>query len=215
MRSKGVGIRGFVIGALTAGALCFPAGAQHASKPTSSRAVHSIAPRLQVEGLPNAAQVATNLYRGGVPTKQGFQRLAEMGINVVVDLRGSNANERKLVTKLGMEYVPLPWHCPFPRDATFARFLKLLQDNAGKKVFVHCRLGDDRVGMVIAAYRMAEQGWTAKEAMKEMEAYGFSFSHRFICPGLASYEAHFPQSYAQDPVFQDLREEPKLSTQHQ
>jgi hypothetical protein len=31
----------------------------------------------------------------------------------------------------------------------------------------------DRTGRMIAAYRMAEQGWTAEEAKKEMEAYGF------------------------------------------
>jgi len=30
--------------------------------------------------------------------------------------------------------------------------------------------------MTIAAYRMAEQGWSAPEAMKEMQAYGFSQS---------------------------------------
>jgi protein tyrosine/serine phosphatase len=62
--------------------------------------------------------------------------------------------------------------------------LTLLRENPGKKVFVHWRLGHDRTGMMIAAYRMAEQGWTAKEAKKEMEAYGFSFGYRMICPGL-------------------------------
>jgi len=54
------------------------------------------------------------------------------------------------VRRHGMQYVAIPWHCPFPRDETFARFLRLMRDNPNKKVFVHCRLGDDRTGMMIA-----------------------------------------------------------------
>jgi len=161
--------------------------------------------RLMIKGVPNAAEVTPKLYRGAQPTSQGFEALAKMGINIVVDLRGSRESEREQVTKLGMQYVPIPWHCPFPRDDTFASFLTLLRQNPGKKVFVHCRLGDDRAGMTIAAYRMAEQGWTAKDAMKEMEAYGFSASHRFICPTLASYEASFPRRFSSNPAFRSLR----------
>jgi hypothetical protein len=69
----------------------------------------------------------------------------------------------------------IPWHCPFPKDDVFASFLQPIRENRDKKIFVHCRLGDDRVGMMIAAYRMAEQGRTADEAMQEMESDGFSF----------------------------------------
>jgi len=41
---------------------------------------------------------------------------------------------------------------------------------AGKKekVFVHCRFGDDRTGVFVAAYRMAFDGWPAQQAMEEM-----------------------------------------------
>jgi tyrosine-protein phosphatase SIW14 len=171
----------------------------------------AIARRLTIEGVPNAGEVTPNLYRGGVPSQQGLQNLAKMKINIIVDLRGTSERERKEATALGMEYVPLPWHCPFPRDATFARFLRLLRANSGKKTFVHCRLGDDRVGMMIAAYRMAEEGWTPKQAMREMEAYGFAFSHRFICPSLAAYEADFPKHLENNSAFEGLREGQKLS----
>jgi hypothetical protein len=128
-----------------------------------------------------------------------------MGINIVVDLRGAREGESEQVAKLGMRYVSIPWHCPFPKDETFARFLILLQQNPGKKVFVHCRLGDDRTGMMVAAYRMAEQKWTATEAMKEMEAFGFSTPHHLICPSLSSYEESFPQRFKSDPAFAGLR----------
>jgi protein tyrosine phosphatase (PTP) superfamily phosphohydrolase (DUF442 family) len=173
-----------------------------ASIPTEE---HSLGRRLTIEGVPNAGQVTANLYRGGQPTGTGFDALASMGINIVVDLRGSREGESERVAKLGMRYVAIPWHCPFPKDETFARFLILLQQNPGKKVFVHCRLGDDRTGMMVAAYRMAEQNWTATEARKEMEAFGFSMPHHLICPSLSSYEETFPQRFNSDPVFDSLR----------
>src|SRR5689334_15474578 len=33
------------------------------------------------------------------------------GIDIVIDLRGSRKRERDLVTKLGMRYEAMPWHC--------------------------------------------------------------------------------------------------------
>jgi tyrosine-protein phosphatase SIW14 len=162
--------------------------------------------RLIIKGVPNAGEVTPSLYRGGQPSTQGFEALARMGINIVVDLRGSRESERDRVTKLGMQYAAIPWHCPFPKDDVFARFLVLIRQNPGKKIFVHCRLGDDRTGMSIAAYRMAEQGWTAEEAKREMEAFGFSLSHHLICPGLSSYEETFPERFSANPDFHSLHD---------
>jgi protein-tyrosine phosphatase len=158
------------------------------------------------KNLPNFGEATTTLYHGGQPSKRGFRILAKMGVNIVVDLRGSRASERKIVTHLGMQYVALPWQCSFPKDKTFAQFLTLLRKNRGKKIFVHCRLGDDRTAMMIASYRIAEEGWSADKAEKEMEKFGFSFAHRrLICPGLSSYEEHFPQRFKTSPAFRDLR----------
>ena len=166
----------------------------------------TIARKLAVEGVPKLGEVSPTLYRGAQPTQQGFQKLAEMGISVVVDLRErGRKGERQQVTNLGMRFVEIPWNCFHPKDTDIARFLNLLRDNRGKKVFVHCQTGDDRTGMMIAAYRMAEQGWTAKEAMKEMEAYGFTSPHHLFCPGLSSYEAKFPERFKTAPAFRDLR----------
>ena len=146
--------------------------------------------------LPDFAEITPTLYRGAQPSKEGFRRLAAMGVKIVIDLRGERKSERKFVNSLGMSYIPMGWECSFPKDKTFAEFLTLIVDNPGTKVFVHCRVGDDRTGMMIAAYRMAEQGWSAAKAEKEMERFGFNFVHRrLICPGLSSYEEHFPEHF--------------------
>jgi hypothetical protein len=128
-----------------------------------------------------------------------------MGVDIVVDTRGERAkSEGKVVQHLGMQYVSIPWHCPFPHDETFVKFLKLVKDNPNKKIFVHCRLGDDRTGMMIAAYRMAAESWSADEALREMQIFGFSRADHFICPSLGPYEHAFPEHLKSNPAFEGL-----------
>jgi len=169
------------------------------TNPTMARRVH-------IKGVRNFAEVTPTLYRGGQATPDGLRNLAKMGVSIVVDLRlTGREHERDEVTKLGMRYVEIPWQCFNPKDPDVARFLDVLRQNPGKKIFVHCFTGDDRTGMEIAAYRMAQQGWTAQQARKEMEAFGFNSFHRRICPGLGAYETHFPDRLAADPAFRNLR----------
>ena len=161
--------------------------------------------RKECVGLPNFGEVSPNLFRGGQPGVDGFESLKKIGVSIVVDMRsGPNDNEKRAVNKMGMQYVSIPWHCPFPSDTPFAKFLKLIEDNPGKKIFVHCRLGDDRTGMAVAAYRMAEQGWTANEALDEMEKFGFDWRHHMICPTLQIYEKSFPKRLKNNEAFKDL-----------
>jgi tyrosine-protein phosphatase SIW14 len=171
-----------------------------------SRPAHLFGQKHKIKGIGNFAQITPSLFRGAQPSHEGFQALAKMGVNIVVDARGNRTDsEGKEIGGLGMQYVAIPWHCPSPNDDVIARFLNLLQENPGKKVFVHCRLGEDRTGMMVAAYRMAAQGWTAEEAMNEMQQFGFSSFHHLMCPGLASYEKSFPEHLTSNPAFGGLR----------
>jgi len=173
----------------------------------ASRSAHPIGQKRKIKGVSNFGEVTPTLFRGSQPSRDGFAALAKMGVDIVVDARSGNRtnSEGNEVAKFGMKYVAMPWHCPFPNDAVLARFLKLLRENPDKRIFVHCRLGDDRTGMMIAAYRMAAEGWTANEAMREMQQFGFSTVHHFLCPGLASYEKHFPEHLEKNPAFEGLR----------
>lgn len=171
-------------------------------KPPSA---HTMGHKLTRKGIPNFGEVTPSLYRGGQPDERGWAALSKMDIKVIIDTHASSKREEKAVNDLGMKYISIPWHCPWPKDAVFAKFLKVLRENHGKKVFVHCRLGDDRTGMMVAAYRMADEGWTAEEAMREMQTFGFSRAHHFICPSLAGYERKFPEILKNSPEFEDLR----------
>src|SRR5438552_2599512 len=168
--------------------VCMSAAPQSYAPTASAR--HSPAKKQTVPGVKNFGEVTPFLYRGAQPSRKGFETLAAMGVKIVVDARLSGKDaEKKTVTGFGMQYVAIPWHCLFPRDKTLAQFLAVLGDNPKKKVFVHCRYGDDRTGMMIAAYRMAVEHWTPEEAWSEMQKFGLNR----ICFPLQSYEKSFPE----------------------
>ena len=167
---------------------------------------HVVGTRKHYVGLPNFGEVTPSLFRGALPSDDGLASLKQMGIGVVVDMRSTrSSHEQAIASKLGMDYISIPWHCPFPSDPVFLQFLKVIEENPDKKIFVHCRLGEDRTGMAIASYRMAEGGWSADEALNEMRLFGFNRTHRTICPTLATYERHFPEHLETNPAFKELR----------
>src|ERR1700722_1793950 len=196
----------FLLIALSLAVLAFGVARGAESPQTGEPAVarHSMGKHLRAEGLPNFGEVTQRLYRGGQPTPAGFGKLAQIGVAIVVDF-GRSSRDGKQTRKLGMQYVMIPWHCPFPKDKAFAKFLKLVKENPDKKIFAHCRLDDGRTGMMVAAYRMAMQGWNAGDAMNEMKQFGFSKAHHFICPGLAGYEQSFPEHFSTNKAFEEVR----------
>jgi protein tyrosine phosphatase (PTP) superfamily phosphohydrolase (DUF442 family) len=198
---------------LLSAALGASAGLPQSEKTTAAGSKHSMGTRHEARGIPGFGAVTPKLYRGGQPSIVGIKTLKKMGIDIVVNMRGGqNDTEEQEVNKLGMHYVAIPWHCPLPRDKPFAKFLKLIRDNPDKKIFVHCRLGYDRTGMAVAAYRMSEEGWSAEEAMREMKAFGFTSSHHWICPTLSHYEHTFPEHLKSGEAFEELRQQ-RTSTQ--
>jgi hypothetical protein len=108
----------FAVFVLLGPAMCSSAGHPPQTETDSASPPHpadSTTRQGELDGIPNFSEVSATLYRGGQPTNRGFDGLAKMGIDIVVDLRGSRENERKEVTRLGMQYIPIPWHCYQPR----------------------------------------------------------------------------------------------------
>jgi protein tyrosine phosphatase (PTP) superfamily phosphohydrolase (DUF442 family) len=176
------------------------------AKPAPPNTQHAFAKMTSVNGIARFGEVSPQLYRGAQPSSEGLEFLAKMGVGIIVNLRpGGHPEEEAETSRLGMRYVSIPWHCYHPNDAAIANFLHVLQENPNQKIFVHCELGADRTGMSIAAYRMSVQGWSADEAMNEMQAYGFSSSHHLTCRGLANYERTFPNAFKNHLEFLDLR----------
>jgi protein-tyrosine phosphatase len=194
-------------GALAALLLCAAiSSAQAQSEAKGSSIAHAPAKKQIVVGVPNFGEVTPTLYRGAQPSAIGFRNLAEMGVAVVVDFRGDDlVAEKREVAATGMKLIPLGWDCRYPSDNITVHFLQILNENRGKKIFVHCYSGVDRTGAMIAAYRMADQGWTAQQAMNEMRVFGRNFIHRLICHALTAYVYNFPKDMQENPQLRALQ----------
>ncbi|MGZ8450201.1 MAG: fused DSP-PTPase phosphatase/NAD kinase-like protein, partial [Candidatus Deferrimicrobiaceae bacterium] len=124
-------------------------------------------------GLDSIGRVASGIYRGAQPEREGFATLKAMGIRTVINLR-TRHGEREAVEAAGMRYVEIPmsfWKDVDPAAVRMA--VTVMTDPANQPVFVHCSRGVDRTGVVVAVYRMEVDGWSEAEAEAEMEAFGF------------------------------------------
>jgi protein tyrosine/serine phosphatase len=130
------------------------------------------------QGLPNLIRVSDRLYRGGQPSREGLQRLKEMGIKTVVNLRSSRGvkdSEEEECRKLGLRYEQLrmPAFGKVP-EPVVSRFFELVDNLETSPIFVHCLTGTDRVAVLVALYRIRKDHWTADKAYNEMKLTGFN-----------------------------------------
>jgi protein tyrosine/serine phosphatase len=125
-------------------------------------------------GLENVGRVAPDIFRGSQPAKSGYDTLKKMGIRTVINLRTS-LSEKVNVEAAGMRSIEIPLSTFNNGDREKVdRVVALLADPAIRPVFVHCRQGRDRTGIVVAAYRMKVQGWHLAAAEAEMDSFGFN-----------------------------------------
>ena len=125
-------------------------------------------------GLDNVGRVAPGILRGAQPGKDGYTTMKRLGIRTVIDLR-TTESEKQRVEALGMKAIAVP--IKMSRDGLkekVDRVVTLMADPANQPVYVHCRHGQDRTGIIVAAYRMKQQCWSLADAEAEMEAFGFN-----------------------------------------
>jgi len=129
---------------------------------------------LKLEGVSNLYRVSPSLYRSDQPSALGMKNLKKLGIKTIVNLRSFHSDRRKLkATGLAYEHIYMKaWH---PEEKEAVRFLKIVTDPRRIPVLVHCQHGADRTGAMIAVYRIAVQGWSKEEAIREMTEGGYGF----------------------------------------
>jgi protein tyrosine/serine phosphatase len=129
----------------------------------------------------NFGQIAPGYYRGGEPDAREVVALAKLGVRTVIDLqKDGDSSEPLLVEKAGMKFVRIPMTTRIPPTAEqLTQFLGLVSDPAHQPVYVHCREGRHRTGVMTAVYRMVRDGWTADRAFREMKdcRFGADFLH--------------------------------------
>ncbi len=129
---------------------------------------------VSLPGLPNLHKVSDDLYRGAQPSSEGMKQLEKLGVKTVVNLRSAHSDSDELKgTTLSYEHIPVTTRGPETQDVV--RFLRIVTDEKRTPVFVHCQHGADRTGTMCAFYRIAVEGWSREEAIKEMTKGGFGF----------------------------------------
>ena len=144
-----------------------------ASEPANNRPA-SWAQSVKLDGVPNLHRVNENLYRSAQPTAQGMKNLKQVGIETVVNLRSFHSDRDEIgETGLGYEHIYMKaWH---PERKEIIRFLQIVTNPKRTPVLVHCLHGADRTGTMSALYRIAVQGWSKEQAVREMTDGGFNF----------------------------------------
>jgi protein tyrosine/serine phosphatase len=140
------------------------------------------------EPPPNFAKVRDGLYRGGHPTAGALDYLSGLGVETIVDLEIADlieampwdiSGEERDATAKGFTFVRKPMSAFEPAesarfDAQMDEIIALLRGaSAAHPVYVHCKHGQDRTGLVIGLERVLVEGMAPADAYAEMIRYGF------------------------------------------
>lgn len=140
---------------------------------------------------------AEGLYRGPRPVSEAdFRTLARGDIKTILDLESYPfdwlGNDRCRAMRLaavgnGMTTISAPLGAIMPPATEQVLFLidalhasrKLPAAGIARPVYIHCREGVDRTGMVVAAYRILVERMSVRDAVAEMREMGFHYWRYF------------------------------------
>jgi hypothetical protein len=118
--------------------------------------------RLQATLKPNYNQIEDGLYLGGRVVAP------PPGTGAVLNLTREADPYRAPVH----QWEPIPDGPPAPSLDWLRRQVDFVTDQRkqGRVVYVHCRAGVSRSGMVVVAYEMAKNGWGFDEALRYVQS---------------------------------------------
>ena len=125
--------------------------------------------------IDNFGQMDERFFRGAQPHEGDYEGLAALGIKTIFDLTDSPTSyEKRNAEAAGIRYVSIPMSdSRRPDNAQIEQFMKLVNEPATGKFFVHCIGGRHRTGVMGAVYRMKQYGWSFDQAYNEMKQYDF------------------------------------------
>jgi len=123
------------------------------------------------------------LWRGAKPDKNDAAWLIQQGVRTIVNLELILDDKRSFSQasvddahnyEVGYfrvhDWEPLRILAPSAVDDHVAHFLAIVSQQP-KPVYVHCRYGENRTGVMVAAYRVLIEGISNEEAIEEMSRY--------------------------------------------
>ena len=103
--------------------------------------------------IKNFGQMDDRFFRGARPEDSDYATLAALGVTTIIDLTdNSRQYEEPAVKAAGLRYVNIPMEDKsYPSMDQVNQFLKVVDDPATGKFFVHCAGGRHRTGVVGSA----------------------------------------------------------------
>jgi protein tyrosine/serine phosphatase len=136
----------------------------------------------------NFDEVAPGVYRSNQPDHARLEKLRDMGVRTIVNLRGTPRQshylfEEESCAALGLAMVNLKLHAR--RAAPRAEILNLIETfrTADKPFLMHCKSGADRAGLAAAIYLIAIDSRSVAEARRQLgpRYVHFRWSRTGIC----------------------------------
>ena len=173
MRLNNNPVRTYMAALLMALSLGAPIGAKARAAEIASPIAAVDLSRIRID---NFGRVDATYFRGAQPEGHDYADLAALGVKTIINLTSDDAqaNEQAMAGQAGLKYfqIPMTTH-EAPTAAQLAEFMKIVNDPASQPVYVHCVGGRHRTGVMTAAYRITQDGWTADRAFQEMKQYKF------------------------------------------
>jgi len=137
--------------------------------------------------------VDEHVLLGAVPYRRDLVRLHALGIRAIVNMCEEFRGHPTELKRLGMEQLRLPtldFHCPDRADLLRGVVFIRQQIAAGRKVYVHCKVGRSRSVTLAMCYLMATYHLTAGEAWARLHSVRPQITrHLDRQPGLAGIES--------------------------
>lgn len=145
----------------------------------------------------NFGQVGPALYRGAEPDAACLDHLVKLGVRAIVSLRDDEedtAREQRLAEARGLRFTNVPMSGVRRPDAEeVRRALEAIAASGNEPVFVHCKRGRDRTGVVVAAWRMTRDGWTVDQAYEEAKRFRLAWWQVRMKDFIRDFEVPKPQ----------------------
>lgn len=121
--------------------------------------------------IANYSRVSSRIFRGSQPTAEGFGWLVDHGIRSVVTLRQEDPLDLDLMEWRQVKHFVIPIQDRgVPTLAQVEEFIRTVDDPVNGPVYVHCRGGIERTGVMVACWRIAH-GWTAIQSISEARSF--------------------------------------------
>lgn len=128
--------------------------------------------------------VSDGIYRGGRIEEPGVIALKKMGFKTILNLENDDeeiSEEAAWAKSAGLVQISQPMSGFLtPSDRQVDKILAVLADPTNRPIYVHCKKGMDRTGIVVALHRVYNEGWTVARAKRERDELGFNYYLRYL-----------------------------------